>query len=42
MRTTEILLRLSDVGARVALRRGAVEDRAARLRAPSPFSGRRL
>ena len=33
MRTTEILLRLSDVGARVALRRGAVEDRAARLRA---------
>ena len=33
MRTAEILLRLSDVGARVALRRGAVEDRAARLRA---------
>ena len=33
MRTTEILLRLSDVGARVVLRRGAVEDRAARLRA---------
>ena len=32
LRTTEILARLADVGARVALKKGTIEDRAARLR----------
>ena len=32
LRTTEILARMADVGARVALKKGTIEDRAARLR----------